>query len=189
MTHIKVVIHLSCAFWYVYDVGKTSRIHHNGIFHSGSVIGCMASWASRASTLAPLPAELPPPSGGGSCPMLLGIFHRANASKSNRIWVFDCTICSIIQRSGTLARACRAVFSALPPPTSAHHQPTTPRKIKRSKTYQSDTQRTTPLTHRSGISRLPLVQPVFRLWALVSSMIYQEPRGDTSSGGTSRGAI
>src|SRR6266699_6966506 len=100
------------------------------------------------------------------------------------MWVFDCTICSIIQRSGTLARACGAVFSALPPPTSLHHQPTAPRKITRSKTYQSDTQRTTPLTHRSGISHLPLVQSVFRLWALVTSMIYQEPHGDMCSGGT-----
>ena len=42
VTHIKVVIYLSCAFWYVYDVGKISRIHHNGIFHSWSVIGCTA---------------------------------------------------------------------------------------------------------------------------------------------------
>ena len=59
----------------------------------------------------------------------------------------------------------------------------------RSKTYQNDTQRTTPLRHRSGISHLPLVQPVFHLWALVTLMIYQEPHGDTSLGGTWRGAI
>src|SRR6267154_6374453 len=104
------------------------------------------------------------------------------------MWLFDCTICSIIQRSGTLARACGAVFFALPPPTSAYHQPTTLRKIKNSKTYQSDTQQTTPLTHQSGISHLPLVQSVFRLWALVTSLIYPEPPCDTSSGGTSRGA-
>jgi hypothetical protein len=63
------------------------------------------------------------------------------------------------------------------------------RKPKHIKTYLSDTQQTTPLTHPSGISHLPLVQSVFRLWALVISMIYQEPRGDIRSGGTSRGAI
>jgi hypothetical protein len=34
--------------------------------------------------------------------------------------------------------------------------------------------RTTPLTHRFGISHLPLVQSVFRLWPLVTLMIYQE---------------
>jgi hypothetical protein len=178
---------LSCAFWYTYVIGKISRIHHNGIFHSWSVIFCTASWASRDATSPPL-VELP--FGGGPCTMLMGIFHRANASWSNRIWacVFDCTICSIIQRSGMSATACVAVFDALPPPTSTFHQPTTLRKIKSSKTYHSDTQRTTPLTHRSGISHLPLVQSVFRLWPLVTLMIYQ-PRGGTSSGGTSRGAI
>jgi hypothetical protein len=120
MTHRKVVIHLSCAFWYVYDVGKISRIHHNGIFRSGSVIFCTASWASRASSSALAP------SCGGPCPMLVGILHRANALWSNRIGTFERTICSTIQRSGMLARACCAVFSALPPPTSAYHQTTTP---------------------------------------------------------------
>jgi hypothetical protein len=119
------------------------------------------------------------------------LVHRENASWSNRIWAwgFDCTICSIIQRSGMSARACGAVFSALPPPTSGFHQFTKFRTVKRSNSYQSDTQRTTPLTHRSGISHLPPVHSVFRLWALVTSMIYQEPHGDTSSGGTWRGAI
>jgi hypothetical protein len=65
VTHAKVVIHLSCTFWYVlYTTLGISRGSPHGIFHNWSVIGCTATRVSRdVTTSTLLPVELPPPEG------------------------------------------------------------------------------------------------------------------------------
>ena len=127
-THHQEVAHIPSAFWYVYDVGKISRIHHNG-FRKLSVI------LATASCLSIPPTDLFSPAGDPSSlaedeyllsTIVRGMCHRWKASKSKRMLHSLSTICSIIHRSETLERAYSAVSRALPPPTSDHRQLPTP---------------------------------------------------------------
>jgi hypothetical protein len=53
------------------------EIHHNGMVGDW----LYSIWASMdATTSTSVRTDLPPPSGRGPCPMLVGIFHRENAS-------------------------------------------------------------------------------------------------------------
>lgn len=118
----QVVIHFLSSFWYMYFIGRISRIHHQGIVFSRSVIFCTASCLSFSTSGLFSPVE---PDRYPCCPIVRGMCHRSNVSKSNRMWHSERTICSIIHRRGMLESACSALSRATPPPRSAHHQFTT----------------------------------------------------------------
>ena len=146
LTYHQVVIHFPCLFWYMYFIGRISRIHHKGCFFNWSVIFCTASCLSLSSPGLFSPVE---PDGCPCCPIVRGMCHRSNASKSNRMGDPERTICSTIHRRGMLERECPAVSRSTPPPTSVHHQFTTQWKPEWYKTHLNDTQRTKPLSHLS----------------------------------------
>jgi hypothetical protein len=109
-TYHHSVTHFPFRFWYVYDDGRNSRSHHNGLYFSSSVIFCTASYLDESSF----------------CLIVRRMCNCSNASKSNRMWQSARMISSIIHRREMLERQCLVVFSATPPPTSTYHQPTTP---------------------------------------------------------------